>query len=83
LKGGVVLKFHFEIPFLHLFFSMINIPRHSISFGKQVTQLSSLMTNLRRLINEALAAERFEDASELQCKRPHWPHLQQPAKTPG
>ena len=47
------------------------------------TQLSSLMTKLRRLINEALAAERFEDASELQCKRPHWPHLQQPAKTPG
>jgi len=30
------------------------------------TQLSNLMTNLRRLINEALAAERFEDASELQ-----------------
>jgi hypothetical protein len=30
------------------------------------TQLSNLMANLRRVINEALAAERFEDASELQ-----------------
>ena len=30
------------------------------------TELSNLMRNLRRLQNEAIASERFEDASELQ-----------------
>jgi hypothetical protein len=33
----------------------------------QPTELSNLMTNLRRLQNEAIANERYEDASDLQC----------------
>jgi len=34
--GGVVLKFHFKIQFLHLFFSMINIPPSFHIIGKQM-----------------------------------------------
>ena len=33
----------------------------------QPTELSNLMTNLRRLQNEAIANEGYEDASDLQC----------------